>query len=207
VSTASQFGTAQIEEVAPSANEVKLRFNLIVHQVTQINLLQPVPEAHTSLATIVNENVQKAKPQTEAESQTKHPENQSRSLKTNEPSEPRPVTPPPPPAPKPVALKPNVTAFSSFANAKSPFTKYSNTPFPSSTSTFAPAWRCGESRTPGFSSDKVIVPCPNDNALSPSPNEVAETSSAGALGDRAQASTAPKASSRASPPTATGPLY
>jgi hypothetical protein len=176
VSTASQFGTAQIEEVAPSANE-------------------PVPEAHTSLATIVNENVQKAKPQMEAESQTKHPENQSRSLKTNEPSEPRPVTPPPPPAPKPVALKPNVTAFSSFANTKSPFTKYSNTPFPSSTSTFAPAWRCGESRTPGFSSDKVIVPCPNDNALSPSPNEVAETSSAGALGDRAQASTAPKASS------------
>ncbi|KAG1850926.1 hypothetical protein F4604DRAFT_1970053 [Suillus subluteus] len=158
VSTAVQIGTAQVEEVAPSANE-------------------PTPEAHIPPATIVNENVQPAEPQPE------------------EADEPRPVTPPPPPAPKPVTLRSNVTAFSSFANTKSPFTKYSNTPFPSSTSTFTPAWRCGESRTPGFSIDNAPVPCPNDNALSPSPNEVTETSSAGALGDRTQASTAPKTSS------------
>lgn len=177
VSTAAQVGTAQVEEVAPSANE-------------------PAPEARIPPATIVNEDVQLAEPQTEeAESQPKHPENQSQSLRTNEPSEPRPTTPPPPPPPKSVTLRPNVTAFSSFANTKSPFTKYSNTPFPSSTSTFTPAWRCGESRTPGFPVDNAPVSCPNDNALSASPNEVAETSSVGALGDRAQASTAPKASS------------
>ncbi|KAG2345818.1 hypothetical protein BDR05DRAFT_997911 [Suillus weaverae] len=177
VSTAAQVGTAQVEEVASSANE-------------------PTPEAHIPLATIVNENDQLAEPQTEeAESQPKHPENQSQSLRTNEPSEPRPITPPPPPPPKSVTLRPNVTAFSSFANAKSPFTKYSNTPFPSSTSTFTPAWRCGESCTPGFPVDNAPVSRPNDNALSASPNELAETSSVGALGDRAQASTAPKASS------------
>jgi hypothetical protein len=172
-----------------------------MHQVTYINLLQPVPEAHIPLATIVDENAQPAGPQMEeAESQPNHPENQSQS--SREPSEPRPVTPPPPPAPKPVTSRPNVTAFSSFANTKSPFTKYSNSPFPSSTSTFTPAWRCGESRAPSFPVDNAPVPCPNDNALSPSPNEVAETSSAGALGDRAHASTSTKASSRASPPTA-----
>lgn len=175
VSTTAQIGTAQAEEVTPSTNE-------------------PVPEAHIPLATIVNEIVHPAGPQTEeAESQPKHPENQSQS--SREPSEPRPVTPPPPPAPKPVTSRPNVTAFSSFANTKSPFTKYSNTPFPSSTSTFTPAWRCGESRAPSFPVDNAPVPCPNDNALSPSPNEVAETSSAGALGDRAHASTSTKASS------------
>jgi hypothetical protein len=175
VSTAAQIGTAQVEEVAPSANE-------------------STPEAHIPPATIVDENVQPARPQVEeVESQCQHPENQSQSLR--EPIEPRPVTPPPPPAPKPVTLRPNVTAFSSFANTKSPFTKYSNTPFPSSTSTFAPAWRCGESRAPSFPVDSAPVPCPNDNALSPSPNEVAETSSAGALGDRTQASTSAKASS------------
>lgn len=177
VSTAAQVGAAQVEEVTPSANE-------------------SVPEAHVPPATIVNENMQSAEPQTEdAQSQPKHSENQSQPLRTDEPSEPRPVTPPPPPAPKPVTLKSNVTAFSSFANTKSPFTKYSNTPFPSSTSTFAPAWRCGESRTPGFRIGNVPVPCPNDNALSPSPNEVVETPSAGALGDRTQASTTSKASS------------
>lgn len=176
VSTAAQIGTVQVEEVTPSANE-------------------PAPEAHIPPGTIVNENVQPAEPQTEeAESQSKHAEDQSQSLR--EPSEPRPVTPPPPPAPKPVAtLRPSATAFSSFANTKSPFTKYSNTPFPSSTSTFTPAWRCGESRAPSFPADNAPVPCPNDNVLSPSPNEVAETSSAGALGDRAQASTSTKASS------------
>ncbi|KAG2137567.1 uncharacterized protein EDB93DRAFT_1253578 [Suillus bovinus] len=174
VSTISQVGIAQVEEVAPSVDE-------------------PAPEAHIPSAIVVNENVQPVEPQ-EAESQTKHPEYQSQSLRTNEPSEPRPVTPLPP-ASKSVTLGPNITAFSSFANTKSPFTKYSNTPFPSSTSAFAPAWRCGESRTPNFPVDNAHVPCPNDNALSPSPNEVAETSSAGALGDRAQASTSSKVSS------------
>ncbi|KAG1823126.1 hypothetical protein EV424DRAFT_1538619 [Suillus variegatus] len=158
VSTVAQVGAAQVEDVAPSANE-------------------PAPEAHTPPATIANENTQPAEPQTE------------------EADEPRPVTPPPPSAPKPVTHGPNVTAFSSFANTKSPFTKYSNTPFPSSTSAFTPAWRCGESRTRNFPVDNAPVLCPNDNAISPSPNEVAETSSAGALGDRTQASTSSKVSS------------
>ncbi|KAG1739042.1 hypothetical protein EDB19DRAFT_1712626 [Suillus lakei] len=177
VPTVAQVGTAQVEEVAPSANE-------------------PAPEAHIPPASIVSENVQPAKPQTEEVApQSKHAENQSQLLKTDEPSEPRPVTPPPPSAPKPVTIRPNVTAFSSFANTKSPFTKYSNTPFPSSMSTSTPAWRCGESRTPGFLAENAPVSCPNDNALSSSPNEVAETSSAGALGDRVQASTTSKASS------------
>lgn len=177
VSTVAQVGAAQVEDVAPSANE-------------------PAPEAHTLPATIANENTQAAEPQTkEAELQHKHPENQSQSVRTNEPSEPRPVTPPPPSAPKPVTPGPNITAFSSFANTKSPFTKYSNTPFPSSTSAFTPAWRCGESRTRNFPVDNAPVLCPNDNAISPSPNEVAETSSTGALGDRTQASTSSKVSS------------
>lgn len=174
VLTAAQVGAAQVEEVAASANE-------------------PAPEAHITAATIVSENVQPAEPQTEVESQSKHPENPSQSVRDDKPSEPRPVTPPP--APKPVIRRPNASAFSSFANTKSPFAKYSNTPFPSSTLTSTPAWRCGETRTPGLPAEFAPAPCPNDNALSPSPNEVAETSSAGALGDRAQASTAPKASS------------
>ncbi|KAG0698198.1 hypothetical protein DFH29DRAFT_1003076 [Suillus ampliporus] len=176
VSTAAQDGTAQVEEVAASANET-------------------IPEAHTPPATTDGENDQPAKPQTEeVESQPKQTESQSQSSSPNEPSEPRTVTPSPT-TPKPVTPRPNATAFSSFANIKSPFTKYSNTPFPSSASTSTPAWRCGESRTPAVPVENAPAPCPNDHAFAPSPNEVVEASSASALGDRVQASTAPKASS------------
>ncbi|KAJ8584744.1 hypothetical protein M405DRAFT_826198 [Rhizopogon salebrosus TDB-379] len=175
--TGAQDGTAQAEEDAADADE-------------------PTP-TNVPQAPVICEIVKAAAvaPQGEVQPQPNEPESQPQSSVANEPSESRPVTPPPPAIPKPVSHRPNATAFSAFTNTQSPFAKYSNTPFPSSTSTSTPAWRCVKSRVPNIPAENAGALCPNDNGLSQSPNEITEASSASALADRAPASTVPKTSS------------
>jgi len=163
------------------------------------SLVQPTPE---------NTPIEGVRPvqAEEVQSQPNEPESRPLSLTPNEP-EPRSVTPPPSAISQPVIHRPN--AFSAFTNTQSPFAKYSNTPFPSSTSTSTPAWRCGKSHAPDAPAYSAGAPSPNNITLLQSPNEIAETSSVSALADRSRspASIVPKTSSRASPSAAIGPLY